>query len=466
MAPPRPTVVIIGGGFGGLAAARALAKAPCQVTLIDRRNHHLFQPLLYQVATAGLSGPDIAAPIRQILRRQRNARVLLGEVVEVDRQAKVVLLADGARVPYDALIVAAGSTHSYFGHDDWAEHAPGLKTLKDAYRIRQRVLLAFEQAERTVDLARRRALLSFVVVGGGPTGVELAGAVAEIARYTLKSNFRTIDPADARVILVEGGPRLLGAFSEKSAQVAQRSLERLGVRVMLGAQVTAVEAQGLTLKIGDDVESLEVHTVLWGAGVRGAKIGERLGVPVDRAGRVSLSPQLNLEGDEQVYVIGDLAKVPWPKRGPQAMVPGVAPAAIQMGRFVGAAIQRRWRGQPVAPFEYFDKGSMATVGRKLAVAEIGRLKLSGFMAWMAWLLVHLMSLVGFRNRLVVLTEWAWAYLTWQRSARVVLEDSIESPPDQQRSGDGSLRCCAELAAQRKDTQEAAPKSSSGPRLVA
>lgn len=423
-----PEVIIIGGGFGGLAAARALAKAPCRITLVDRRNHHLFQPLLYQVATAGLAAPDIAAPIRQLLRKQRNARVLLGEVAQVDVAGRAVVLVDGARLPYDHLIVAAGATHSYFGHDEWAAWAPGLKTLNDALTIRRRVLLSFEQAERSADAAERRALLTFVVVGGGPTGVELAGSVAEIAFHTLRQNFRAIDPADARVVLVEGGPRVLATFSEETSAVAAKSLGSLKVEVRCGVQVTRIDEGGLDLSVKatnagepNTTERLVARTVLWGAGVRGVPLGASLGAPVDRGGRVTVGPELSLAGHPEVAVIGDLARVAWPGRPEGVTVPGVAPAAIQMGRLVAENLKRRWAGQPTRPFAYKDKGSMATIGRKLAVAELGKLRLKGFVAWLAWLLVHLMSLVGFRNRWVVLTEWGWAYFTRERSARVVLE---------------------------------------------
>jgi len=407
----EPRVVIIGGGFGGLAAARALARAPVQVTLLDRHNHHLFQPLLYQVATAGLSPAEIASPIRRILNAQQNVTVLLAEATAVDPEAKLIHLADGD-LSYDQLILATGATHSYFGRDDWSLHAPGLKTLDDALEIRHRVLLAFEKAEREEDAERQRQWLTLVVVGGGPTGVEMAGALAEIARHTLPGDFRHIDPTSARVVLVEAGPRVLAAYPSDLSESAQRQLEALGVQVWTGAAVTAVDAEGV--QMGGN--RLAARTVVWAAGVEASPLARSLGVPLDRAGRVRVERDLSVPGRPDIFVIGDLAAV----ESDGHAVPGVAPAAIQMGRHASANVLRRLRGEPAAAFRYRDKGSLATVGRSRAVAVIGRLKLSGFFAWAAWLFVHIVFLIGFRNRFVVLFTWMWAYLTYERSARLIV----------------------------------------------
>ena len=410
-----PHVVIIGGGFGGLTAAQALAGAPVQVTLLDRRNHHVFQPLLYQVATAGLSATDIAAPLRHILRRASNVTVLLADVVRVDTAARKVVLADG-EVGYDFLVLATGATHSYFGHDDWAFHAPGLKTLEDALFIRRRTLIAFERAEKETDAARRRRLLTFVVIGGGPTGVELAGTLVEIARHTLRREFRRIDPGDARVVLLEGLDRVLPTYPPDLSAKARRQLEDLGAEVRTGARVTGVDADGVWL----GTERMEAGTVLWAAGVAASPLGRTLGAAVDRAGRVKVEADLTVPGHPEVFVIGDLAAL---EQDGQP-VPGVAPAAMQMGRHAARSIVAAVRGEPRRPFRYVDKGSLATIGRRAAVALIGRLKLSGFTAWAAWLGIHIFFLIGFRNRFVVLMEWALAYATHQRSARLILE-----PPD-------------------------------------
>ena len=407
----EPRVVIIGGGFGGLAAARVLAKAPVQITLLDRHNHHLFQPLLYQVATAGLSPAEIASPIRRILSAQQNVTVLLAEATAVDPEAKLVHLADGD-LSYDQLILATGATHSYFGRDHWSLHAPGLKTLDDALEIRRRVLLAFEKAEREEDAERRRQWLTLVVVGGGPTGVEMAGALAEIARHTLPGDFRHIDPTSARVVLVEAGPRVLAAYPPDLSESARRQLEALGVQVWTGAAVTAVDAEGV--QMGGD--RLAARTVVWAAGVEASPLARSLGVPLDRAGRVRVEQDLSVPGQPDIFVIGDLAAV----ESDGHAVPGVAPAAIQMGRHASANVLRRLRGEPTAAFRYRDKGLLATVGRSRAVAVIGRLKLSGFFAWAAWLFVHIVFLIGFRNRFVVLFTWMWAYLTYERSARLIV----------------------------------------------
>ena len=407
----EPHIVILGGGFGGLAAARALAKAPVRVTLLDRHNHHLFQPLLYQVATAGLSPAEIASPIRRILSAQRNVTVLLAEATAVDPEAKRIRLTDGELL-YDQLIIATGATHSYFGQGDWALHAPGLKTLDDALEIRRRVLLAFEKAERETDPERRRQWLTLVVVGGGPTGVEMAGALAEIARHTLPGDFRSIDPKSARVVLVEAGPRVLPAYPSDLSESARRQLEALGVHVWTGATVTGVDAEGV--QMGGD--RLAARTVIWAAGVEASPLARSLGVRLDRAGRVHVEPDLSVTERPDIFVIGDLAAIESGGRP----VPGVAPAAIQMGRHAAANVLRRLRGEPPAAFRYRDKGSLATIGRSRAVAVIGRLKLSGFFAWAAWLFVHIVFLIGFRNRFVVLFTWMWAYLTYERSARLIV----------------------------------------------
>jgi NADH:ubiquinone reductase (H+-translocating) len=406
-----PHVVIVGGGFAGLNAARGLARRDVRVTLVDRRNHHLFQPLLYQVATAALSPADIAMPLRSILRDAARVRVLLADVEAVDLAARRVVLDEGT-LEYDALIVAAGAGHSYFGHDEWERLAPGLKTLEDALEIRRRLLLAFEAAERVEDGAERRALLTFVVVGGGPTGVELAGAIAEIARHTIARDFRAIDPTQARVLLLEGGPRILASFPEDLAAAAARSLARLGVEVRTGALVTQITPDAVWVG-GEQIRS---RAVVWAAGVAGAPLARSLGVRLDRTGRVPVDPDLSVPGHPEVFVVGDLSAFPHQTGAP---LPGVAPVAIQQGRTAAANAWRRLRGEPTRPFHYRDRGSMATVGRAAAVAAIGRLHLSGLPAWIAWLGVHIAYLIGFRNRFLVLFQWAWAYVTWQRGARLI-----------------------------------------------
>jgi len=403
--------VIVGGGFGGLTAAQALAGSSVQITLLDRRNHHVFQPLLYQVATAGLSATNIAAPLRRILRGQENATVLLGEVLRVEPAQRKVVMADG-EAPYDYLILASGATHSYFGHHEWALHAPGLKTLEDAFDILRRLLLAFERAEKEPDPARRRRLLTFVVVGGGPTGVELAGTLVEIARHTLKREFRRIDPAEARVILLEGLDRILPVYPPELSVKARQQLERLGAQVRTSAQVTEVDADGVSL----GAERIDAATVLWAAGVTASPLGKSLGTPLDRAGRVQVERDLTVPGHPEIFVIGDLAALEQDGRP----VPGVAPAAMQMGRHAAANVLRAARGEPLRAFRYLDKGSLAFIGRKAAVAFVGRFKLSGFVAWAAWLGIHIFFLIGFRNRLVVMMEWATAYFTHQRNARLIL----------------------------------------------
>jgi NADH dehydrogenase len=406
-----PHVVIVGGGFAGLTAAQALAGSPVRITLLDRRNHHVFQPLLYQVATAGLSSTDIAAPLRHILRGQPNVTVLLGEVLRVDPALRKVVLADG-EIDYDFLVLATGATHSYFGNHDWALHAPGLKTLEDASVILRRTLLAFERAEKETDPGRRQRFLTFVVIGGGPTGVELAGTLVEIARHTLKREFRRIDPAQARVILVEGLDRILPTYPADLSARAQRQLEGLGAQVRTSSRVTGVDADGISL--GE--ERIDAATVLWAAGVAASPVGRTLGTPLDRAGRVKIEPDLSVAGHPETFVIGDLALLEQDGRP----VPGVAPAAMQMGRHVARNIVRSVRGEPRRPFRYVDKGSLATIGRHAGVALFGRFKLWGFPAWAAWIGVHIFFLIGFRNRLVVMMEWAMAYITYTRNARIIL----------------------------------------------
>lgn len=402
-------VVIIGCGFGGLWAAQGLRRAPVDVTIIDRTNHHLFTPLLYQVATAGLSAPSIAAPIRHILAGQRNATILMAEVNGIDAAKRSVSLAGGGEVPYDYLVVAAGSVNHYFGHDNWAPCAPALKTLEDALEIRARILTAYERAEREADPAKRAAWLTFVVIGGGATGVELAGTLAEIARHTLKGEFRHFDPRKARVVLVEGTDRVLPPYTSDLSEKARLQLERLGVTVWLGKLVTSVDAEGVTL----GAERLEARTVLWAAGVASSPLGRFLGGELDRAGRVKVAPDLSLPGHPEVFVAGDLAFVP--------DVPGIAPAAKQMGRLAALNIRKSLAKKPTERFHYRDYGQLATIGRNRAVAMFGRLHLSGYPAWLAWLVAHIYFLINFRNRLAVLIDWAWSYWTYDRYARIILK---------------------------------------------
>jgi NADH dehydrogenase len=403
-------VVILGGGFAGLNAARELSRAPVRVTLIDRRNHHLFQPLLYQVATAALNPSDIAVPIRRILRRQKNVEVLLAEALSVDLVAKVVTLDEGS-VSYDYLIVATGARHSYFGHDEWARFAPGLKSVGDALEIRRRVLSAFELAEREEDPARREAWLTFVVVGAGPTGVELSGALCEVAQHALARDFRRINPAQARVILLEGSDRVLPPYTPALSEKARQQLIRLGVDVRTGQRVTAIDAEGVS--IGSS--HIATRTVLWAAGVGGSGFGRALGVPLDRTGRVLVEPDLSIAGHPHVFVVGDLACLA--QDGIQ--VPAVAPAATQEGRLAAHNVLRAMRGEPTLPFRYQNKGSLATIGRSAAVADLGKLKLSGALAWLAWLILHVLFLVGFRNRFIVVFQWAWSFLSYDRGARLI-----------------------------------------------
>jgi NADH dehydrogenase len=424
-------VVIVGGGFGGLYLAKSLKRAPVDVTLIDRRNFHLFQPLLYQVATGGLSPANIAAPLRSVLQRQRNTRVLLGEVIGFDVAARSVRLRDG-EVEYDTLVVASGVSHAYFGNDHWERHAPGLKTIEDATEIRSRVLRAFEAAERETQRTKIREWLNFVVVGGGPTGVELAGTLAEIARHTLAGEFRTIDPADATILLVEAADRVLTGYPPHLSERAAASLRRLGVTVRTGTRVSDIRRHVVALQAAERSEEVATRTVLWAAGVQGSSLGRALadatGVELDRAGRVMVESDCNICGGGQrypeIFVIGDLAHFAGSDGAP---LPGVAPVAMQQGRFVADVIQKRIRlgttdlhDDPFASrFVYRDKGSMATIGRAAAVAQVGPLSLSGYLAWLMWLFVHILFLIEFQNRVLVMMQWAWSYFTWNRSARLI-----------------------------------------------
>lgn len=422
MATILPHVVILGGGFAGLYAARHLRGAPVRITVVDRRNHHVFQPLLYQVATASLSPADIAAPIRHLLAGQPNTEVILAEARGVDLARRVVTLADG-ELAYDRLIIATGATHSYFGNDAWERDAPGLKTIEDALRIRERFLLAFERAERETDPQKRRAALTFVVVGAGPTGVELAGAMAEIARRAITRDFRHIDTTTARVILVEGGDRVLQAYPEDLSRRAREDLERLGVDVWLNTRVTQVDGGGV--QIGP--ERISASSVFWAAGVKASPLALSLGVELDRSGRVPVMPDLSVGGHPEVLVLGDLAKVIDPKSKKE--VPGIAPAAMQMGRFAARLIKREMQAGGTIDvsnrpaFVYTDKGMLATIGRAKAVGLIGKAKLRGYLAWWAWLLIHIFFLIGFRNRVLVMIQWAWAYWTFDRGARLITRDA-------------------------------------------
>jgi NADH dehydrogenase len=407
----RPHLVIVGGGFAGLYAARALKNAPVQLTVVDRRNHHVFQPLLYQVATAALSPGDIAYPIRAVLARQRNTRVWMAEVVRVDLAIRKVVLADG-ELAYDYLILAAGARHSYFGHDVWETLAPGLKTLDDAFEIRSRLMSAFERAEREPDPERQRELTTFVVVGGGPTGVELAGAIGEIACQVMGRDFRTIDPCQARVLLVEAGPRVLPAFPEVLSVRAERSLARLGAEVWTNAPVVSIERD----RVVAGAREIRAANVFWAAGVTASPLARTLGVKLDRAGRVVVQPDLTIPGHPEAFVVGDLAALTDAKGN---QLPGFAPVAIQEGQHAARNVVRALRGEPYAPFRYRDRGMLATIGRAAAVADLGRLRFSGYPAWLAWIFIHIFWLIGFRNRFIVLFEWAWAYVTYQRAVRLI-----------------------------------------------
>jgi NADH dehydrogenase len=429
-----PSVVVVGGGFGGLLAARKLAHLPVRVTLIDRKNHHTFQPLLYQVATAGLSPGEIAAPIRSILRG-RNVEVLLGDVQDFDLGRRVVKLAE-AEIPYDWLIVAAGASHAYFGHDEWEPHAPGLKTIEDALEIRRRVLLAFELAERQAALGEGQAQLNFVVVGGGPTGVELAGTLAEIAHHALAHEFHAINPKRTRIVLLEGGPRVLPAYAEDLSRSAERQLRDLGVEVKTSTMVTGIEPSAVM--IGQT--RLPAAVILWAAGVSASPLGKKLGVPVDGAGRVLVNPDLSLPGHPEVFVIGDLAAL---KDENGKWLPGVAPVAMQEGKAAARNIACDLKREPRKNFHYVDKGSLATIGRSAGIAQFGKLHISGFIAWLSWLFVHIFFLIGFRNRVLVFIQWAWSYFTYERGARLITGDTnlpgwTESQPEvteiRQRTG--------------------------------
>lgn len=422
-----PRVVIIGAGFGGLLAARTLGRYPVKVTLIDRRNYHTFQPLLYQVATAGLSPGEIAAPIRWILRDRHNVEVLLGEVQDIDLTKRAVHTAD-LEIPYDYLIVATGASHAYFGHDEWEPFAPGLKTIEDALEIRRRVLLAFELAERQAAHVEERMPLNFVVVGGGPTGVELAGTLAEISRHVLGNEFRSIDPKRARVILLEGGPRVLATYPEDLSRSAEEQLHGLGVEVHTSTLVTKIEPGAVYM--GET--KLPAAVILWAAGVAASPLGKKLGAPVDRAGRVLVNPDLSIPGHSEVFVIGDLASL---KDASGKIVPGVAPAAMQEGTAVAHNIARELKGEPRMDFHYWNKGNLATIGRSAGIAEFGKIHISGFLAWLAWLFIHIFFLIGFRNRIIVFVQWAWSYFTYERGARLITGDmrlpgwSDQPPPE-------------------------------------
>ncbi len=419
----QPHLLIVGGGFAGLWAARALANAPLRITLLDRGNHHLFQPLLYQVATAGLSSPDIAAPLRHILRKQANVTVLMGEAVAIDPDLQRVRLHDGSALGYDYLLLASGAAHAYFGHDDWAAHAPGLKTLDDALLMRRRILTAFERAEREPDAFARQAWLTFAIVGGGPTGVELAGTLAEIARHTLQREFRNVDPQQSRVLLLEAGPRVLASFPASLSAKALAQLHKLGVEVRTSAPVTQIDADSIT--VAD--ERIATHTVLWAAGVAASALGQSLNAPLDRVGRVVVAPDLSVPAHPDIFVAGDLASV----HSDGKPVPGVAPAAKQMGVHVARMLQARLQGRPTSAFRYRDYGNLATIGRRAAVVDFGRLRFSGFLAWVFWLTAHIFFLIGFRNRIVVLIDWAWAYWSYQRNARIIVgRGTGRGSPDQ------------------------------------
>lgn len=409
---PEPNIVIVGAGFAGLSCARALKDARAKITVIDRHNYHLFQPLLYQVATASLSPADIAQPIRSILKDQANTRVLLGQVTGIDRHNRQVMV-NGASVPFDYLIVATGARHSYFGKDQWAEHAPGIKTVDDATRVRADILLAFEQAEAENDRERRKALLTFVVIGGGPTGVEMAGAIAELARNSITRDFRSITPHCARVVLVEAGPRLLPALTPSMSDEARAALERLGAEVRLGEPVTNVAPNGVTTA----KEEIAARTVIWAAGVRASAAGQWLDTPTDRAGRVVVNKDFSIPGYRRIFVAGDTAAF---RLGDDRFLPGVAPAAKQAGRWIGEMIAARIDGRlGPHPFRYDDLGSMATIGRREAVARLGRMEMKGLIGWLLWSIAHVYFLIGFRNRLSVATSWAWSYVTYQRGVRLI-----------------------------------------------
>jgi NADH dehydrogenase len=436
-------IVIVGGGFGGLECAKALARAPCSVTLIDRQNHHCFQPLLYQVATAALSPADVAWPIRSILSRQSNARVVMGEVVGVDRGRREVLMGRGASYPFDYLVLATGVTHSYFGHDTWADAAPGLKRIEDAVDIRRRILLAFERAEIEQDAGERSRLLTFTIVGGGPTGVELAGAIADMARFALSRDFRAIDPRAARILLLEAGPRVLPAFPESLSSYAERTLTRMGVEVRTSTAVTSLEAG----RVATTREIIPTGCILWAAGVKASPAARWLKVEADRAGRLKVRPDLSVAQEPNIFAIGDTAAV---SSGDGKPVPGIAPAAKQMGRYVGLLIAARLQNRAFAPaFAYRHAGDLAAIGRKAAIVSIGRFRLTGFAGWAFWGLAHIYYLIGTRNRLVVALDWLWDYLTFQRGARLINECGIRGQAD-------STTPTKKQARRKPDPQPAAP----------
>lgn len=421
-------IVIIGGGFAGLHVAMGLKRAPVQVTLIDRRNFHLFQPLLYQVATGGLSPANIAAPLRDILVRQRNCQVLMGDVTQIDIARRRVQITD-REIEYDVLVVAAGATHSYFGHQEWEQYAPGLKTIEDATEMRRRILTAFEAAERTEDSEQRRQLLNFVIVGAGPTGVELAGALAEIARHSLKNDFRAIDPAVAQVVLIEAGERVLPVYPPELSAKAEQSLHRLGVTVRTRTAVEEIKGNGVLLRTASGTEFLATNTVLWAAGVQASPLAKMLadatGAPLDRVGRIAVRPDLSIAGHPDVFALGDMASCMNAEGKP---LPGVAPVAITQGKYVAKLIKARLAGQAVPDYSYCDLGSLATIGRSAAVADIGKWHFSGILAWLMWLFIHLMKIVSFRNRVLVLMQWGWSYFSYDRSARLITGETKPSEP--------------------------------------
>lgn len=420
MAKKKHRVVIIGGGFGGLAVALGMRKADAEITMIDRKNYHLFQPLLYQVATGTLSSGDIASPLRSVLNKQKNTGVVLGEVTDIDPNLKVLFLED-REIPYDTLILAAGSTHHYFGNDAWSRFAPGLKTVEDAAEIRRRVLLAFETAERENDQERINALLTFMVIGAGPTGVELAGALAEISRKTMKNDFRNIDPARARIILVEGTDRVLGTYPEELSNKGEKSLENLGVEVITASMVNDIGERSVTVKMNDVDKKILCETILWAAGVKSSpiaeKLAEKLNLETDRQGRIPVDEYLRISGRDDIFVIGDMARLDKPDGEP---LPGVASVARQQGAWLGRFLKKRLSGKEYKPFKYSDYGSMATIGKSAAVADLGWLRLTGWFGWITWLFVHLMYIVEFENRVLVLVQWAWNYITNGRSNRLIL----------------------------------------------
>jgi len=450
----RPHVVVLGGGFGGLAAARALGGKPVRVTLVDRSNHHLFQPLLYQVATALLPAPDIAAPLRNLLSPHENVRVLLAEAQRIDVERRMVMLDHGEALEYDFLILATGLKHDYLGHPEWEAHAPGLKTLYEALEIRGRVLLAFEAAERLTDPAEKRAFLTFVVVGGGATGVELAGQLAEISQTALRRDFRTIDPSSARVLLVEGGDRIFRDYDPSLSARAQRDLESLGVEVRTSTFVTHIDDRGVTL---GEAERIDAHTVLWAAGVKASSMAAELGAELDPMGRVKVTPYCTVPGRQEVAVLGDLIHLPSKRTGQP--LPAVAQVALQSGKLVAENIVRRVNGEPPKPFEYFDKGLMATIGRNRAIVESRGLKMTGRPAWFTWLFIHIAFLVGFRNRLAVLLQWIWAYMTNRRASRVVFSHPKEQGPTALEPRAARGRSAAEKATADISVPDARPSGS-------